>query len=81
MSSLSSLSMKALVLHGPRDLRLDHVPKPSAGPASIIVRVQADLKLRKPTVQEFSLEEYEIAMKSVVAKSSGWEKMAIFAMN
>ncbi len=37
---MSTPSMKALVLHGPSDLRLDHVPKPRAGPGSVIVRVE-----------------------------------------
>jgi len=39
------------------------------------------LKLRKSIAQNFSLEEHQSAMKSAVAKSSGWDKMAIFAMN
>lgn len=38
---MSAPSMEALVLHGPGDLRLDHVPKPSASPGSVIVRVHA----------------------------------------
>ncbi|KAJ6588644.1 putative isopropanol dehydrogenase [Mycena capillaripes] len=33
--------MKALVLHGPKDLRLDDVPEPTAQPGSIVVRVLA----------------------------------------
>ncbi|MCJ1386709.1 hypothetical protein MMC17_009835 [Xylographa soralifera] len=33
--------MKALVLHGPGDLRLEEVPKPVASPGSIVVRVIA----------------------------------------
>ncbi|KAH8651375.1 putative isopropanol dehydrogenase [Xylariales sp. PMI_506] len=32
--------MKALVLHGPGDLRLDEVPKPTAGPGAVVVRVE-----------------------------------------
>ncbi|KAK6206492.1 hypothetical protein LQW54_007674 [Pestalotiopsis sp. IQ-011] len=31
--------MKALVLHGPNDLRLEQVPKPEAGPGSVVVQV------------------------------------------
>jgi NADPH:quinone reductase-like Zn-dependent oxidoreductase len=38
---MSVPSMKALGLHGPRDLRLDDAPKPSASPGSVVVRVQA----------------------------------------
>ncbi|KAE9375142.1 putative isopropanol dehydrogenase [Stipitochalara longipes BDJ] len=38
---MSAPLMKALVLHGPRDLRLDHVPKPDATPGSVIIQVQA----------------------------------------
>ncbi|KAJ7712724.1 putative isopropanol dehydrogenase [Mycena metata] len=34
-------TMKALVLHGPNDLRLDQVPKPKASPGSVVVRVKA----------------------------------------
>lgn len=31
--------MKALVLHGPDDLRLEQVPKPEAEPGSVVVQV------------------------------------------
>jgi len=34
-------AMKVAILHGPRDLRLDEVERPSAGPADIIVKVMA----------------------------------------
>ncbi|KAF2995906.1 hypothetical protein E8E14_000982 [Neopestalotiopsis sp. 37M] len=34
-----SPTMKALVLHGPKDLRLEQVPRPEAGPGSIVVQV------------------------------------------
>ena len=37
----NSSIMKALVLHGPGDLRLDEVPKPTASPGSVVVRVIA----------------------------------------
>jgi len=33
--------MKALVLHGPKDLRLDDVPAPTAQPGAVVVRVIA----------------------------------------
>lgn len=33
--------MKALVLHGPGDLRLEQVLKPTASPGSVVVRVIA----------------------------------------
>ncbi|KAI1866643.1 uncharacterized protein JN550_007496 [Neoarthrinium moseri] len=36
-----SSSMKALVLHGPGDVRLDEIPKPRADPGSVVVRVQS----------------------------------------
>lgn len=38
---MSTASMKALVLHGPGDLRLEHIPKLTANPGSVIIRVQA----------------------------------------
>ncbi|KAI0007093.1 putative isopropanol dehydrogenase [Xylariaceae sp. FL0662B] len=34
-----AISMKALVLHGPGDLRLEEVPKPAASPGSIVSEV------------------------------------------
>ncbi|ETS79001.1 hypothetical protein PFICI_08854 [Pestalotiopsis fici W106-1] len=34
-------NMKALVLHGPKDLRLEEVPRPEAGPGSVVVQVLA----------------------------------------
>jgi len=33
--------MKALVLHGIRDLRVEEVPTPKAGPGEVLVRVRA----------------------------------------
>ncbi|KAL7625004.1 hypothetical protein AAE478_004218 [Parahypoxylon ruwenzoriense] len=36
-----STKMNALVLHGPGDLRLEQVPKPTASPGSVVVRVLA----------------------------------------
>lgn len=35
------ITMKALVLHGLNDLRLDDIPEPTAGPGSIIISVIA----------------------------------------
>ncbi len=34
-------TMQGLVLHGPGDLRLDEVPKPTAFPGSVVVQVIA----------------------------------------
>lgn len=39
--SYKLITMKALVLHGLNDLRLDDIPKPTAGPGSIIISVIA----------------------------------------
>jgi len=33
--------MKAMLLHGPRDLRLDELPKPAPGPGEVLVRIKA----------------------------------------
>jgi L-iditol 2-dehydrogenase len=35
--------MKAAVLHGPADLRIEEVPEPTAGPGEVVVRVDAAL--------------------------------------
>ena len=33
--------MKQVNLHGPGDVRLDEVPRPSPGPRDVVVRVEA----------------------------------------
>ncbi|KAL2018150.1 hypothetical protein VTK56DRAFT_1226 [Thermocarpiscus australiensis] len=38
---MSGAMMKGLVLHGPGDLRLEEIPKPTAFPGSVVVRVIA----------------------------------------
>jgi threonine dehydrogenase-like Zn-dependent dehydrogenase len=39
-----------------------------------------NLKLRKSISQAFSLQDHEMAMKSALAQSSGWEQMVVFFM-
>ena len=41
MSASDSTTMKAFVLHGAKDIRLEEVPKPAPGPGEVLVAVRA----------------------------------------
>ena len=40
---MATTTMKAAVLHGREDVRIEHVPVPEAGPGELVLRVSAAL--------------------------------------
>src|SRR6476620_8684545 len=43
MSASTNASMRAVLFHGPGDLRLEQTPVPSAGPGEVVVKIKAAL--------------------------------------